>query len=77
MLNDSLKLMIEFPPPKWVGYFTTFLQKFGSIASKKTIFIQIVKKLKFFQLYLNWALKDVHAIVSKVFPKKLLDFSRS
>ena len=27
MLKDSLKLMIKFPPPKWVGYFTIFLQK--------------------------------------------------
>ena len=53
-----------------------FFYKSWHYSQQKTIFTQIVKNLKLFQLYLNWALKDVHAMFQG-FPQKLLDFSRS
>ena len=60
MSNNSLKLVIKFPTSKVSGYFTILFTKVGTIASKKTIFTQIVKNCKTFPTVLNWALR-VHA----------------
>ena len=68
MLKDSLKLMIKFPPPKWVGYFTIFLQKLA-LQPAKNNFHTNCEKFETFPTVFKLGLERCACNVSKVFPK--------